>query len=213
MCAGTLVHISRHLGKMSNNNKKRCQLCIHCMLCRVCFHHILDQIFSLWPYYIITVCILPNHSCSISPVSYSSLIIQWVFPAWYYLLYIYLLLYACTHSTVFNACLWFKFIDTRVFIYPRHLELVSPLVKEFWLPWILMSRLEAWSLWIPPVADLRGAVVAWISGRPSRALSFQTPYASLEFSFYKLVSAICTVRTCTSLCILAFVLISDVIFL
>ena len=31
--AETLVHISRHLGKTSNNNNKRCQLCIRCMLC------------------------------------------------------------------------------------------------------------------------------------------------------------------------------------
>jgi len=47
MCAGTLVHISRHLGRTSNNNK-RCQLIIGCMLCRVCFHRVLHQIFSLW---------------------------------------------------------------------------------------------------------------------------------------------------------------------
>ena len=32
MCAGTLVHIPRHLSKTSDNNK-RCQLIIHCMFC------------------------------------------------------------------------------------------------------------------------------------------------------------------------------------
>ena len=31
MCARTLVHTSRHLGRMSNNNNKRCQLIVCCM--------------------------------------------------------------------------------------------------------------------------------------------------------------------------------------
>jgi len=34
-----------------------------------------------------------------------------------------LLLYAYAHDTVFNACLWFEFIDTRVLIFVRHLAL------------------------------------------------------------------------------------------
>jgi len=88
--------------------------------------------------------ILFYHLCSIPPVSCSYLIIPWVFPAWYHLLYIYLLLYACPHYTVFNAYLWFGFIDTRVLIFARHLALASPLAREFWLLWILMSR--SWSL-------------------------------------------------------------------
>ena len=41
-------HIPRYMGQTSNNNK-RCHLCIHCMLCQVCFHRILHQISSLWP--------------------------------------------------------------------------------------------------------------------------------------------------------------------
>jgi len=44
MCAGTLVHLSRHLGRTSNNNNKRCQLCIRCIFCRVCFHQVLLRI-------------------------------------------------------------------------------------------------------------------------------------------------------------------------
>ena len=48
--------------------------------------------------------------------------------------------------------------------------------------------LRVWSVWILPVADQRSTAVAWIIGRPSRALSFQTPCASLEFSFCKLVA-------------------------
>jgi len=47
MCAGTLVHIPRHLGKTSNNNK-RYQLCIHCMLCRVCCHRVYFRFPVLW---------------------------------------------------------------------------------------------------------------------------------------------------------------------
>jgi len=46
MCAGTLVHISRHLGRTSNNNK-RCQLYI---LFLVCFHRVLHQISSITTY-------------------------------------------------------------------------------------------------------------------------------------------------------------------
>jgi len=45
MCARTLVHISKHLGRMSNNNK-RCQPIVHYMLCQVCFHLVLPRIFS-----------------------------------------------------------------------------------------------------------------------------------------------------------------------
>jgi len=52
----------------------------------------------------------------------------------------YVLLFACAYSTIFNACLSFKFIDTRVLIFARHLEFASPLMGEFWLPWILISR-------------------------------------------------------------------------
>jgi len=59
-----------------------------------------------------------------------------------------------------------------------------------WLPWILMSRswslehVRAWSEWILPVADQSGAAVAWISSRPSVALSFQALlFASRVFLF------------------------------
>jgi len=112
--------------------------------CRVCFHRVLHRIFSLWPL-LYSNCLhfaLPLVFYSTSLLSY--LIIPWVFPAWYHLLYIYLLLLACAHDTVFNACLWFRFIDTRVLIYARHLAFASPLAGEFWLAWILMSR--SWSL-------------------------------------------------------------------
>jgi len=169
--------------------------------------------FRLYDYYIRVTYILLCHLCSIPPVFCSSLIILWVFRTWYRLLYIYLLLYACAHDTIFNASLWFGFIDTRVLIYAHHLALASPLAGEFWLPWILMYRSQSLEHVNFPVADLRGAAVALISSRLSEALSFQSPCASLEFFHCKLVSAICTVHTCTSLCILVFAPIGDVIFL
>jgi len=122
-------------------------------------------------------------------------------------------LYACAHDTDFDACLWFKFIDTRVLIFTRHLAFASPLTGEFWLPWILMSRSRSLELVDSPICWPEGAAVAWITGRPSRALSFQAPCASLEFSFCKLVSVICTVHTFKSLFILVFAPIGDVIFL
>ena len=86
------------------------------------------------------------YSTSLLLLSYHTMSI----PAWYHLLYIYLLLHACAHDTVFNACLWFEFIDTRVLISARHLALTSPLVGEFWLPWILMFRSRSLELVYSP---------------------------------------------------------------
>jgi len=60
-------------------------------------------------------------------VTFPYLIISWVFPVWYHLLCIYLLLHAYAHNTVFNAWLWFGFIDTLVLISARHLAFASPL--------------------------------------------------------------------------------------
>jgi len=167
-----------------------------------------------------SIIILATHTlfcylCSIPSVYCSYLIIPWAVPAWYHLLYIYLLTHAYAHDTVFNACLWFGFIDTHVLIVARHLAFASPLA------WGVLSDSPgsscpghgAWSVWILPVADQSGAAEAWISSRPSEALSFQAPCAPLEFSFCKLVSAFYTVHSCTSLCILAIAPISDVIFL
>jgi len=107
--------------------------------------------FSVYDhYYFISAYILLYHLCSIPPVSCSYPIIPWIFSAWYHLLYVYLLLYACAHDTVFNACLWFGFIDTRVLIYARHLTFTSPLAGEFWLSWILMSRSRSLELMDSP---------------------------------------------------------------
>ena len=44
--------------------------------------------------------------------------------------------------------------------------------------------LRVWSVWILSVANQSGAVVAWISSRPSRAPSFRALCSVLEFSYY-----------------------------
>ena len=122
--------------------------------------------FQFYDCYIIAAYILLYRLYSIPPVSYSYLIIPWVFHAWHHLLYIYLLLYA-SHDTVFNVCLWFGFIDIRVLIFARHLTLASPLAGEFWLPWILRSRSQrlelvdspsCWSEWSNRSVDHRQTV-------------------------------------------------------
>jgi len=90
MCAGTLVHISEHLSKMSNNNNKRCQLCIPCMLCRVHFHRVLHWISCLWPllYYSCLNLALPLvfYSISFLPLSYYTMSISCLISLAIYLL-------------------------------------------------------------------------------------------------------------------------------
>jgi len=160
-----------------------------------------------------TVYILPYHLCSIPPVSFSYLIIPWVF-----LLDItyYLSTYSCmlVLTTRFLMHVYDSDLSTHVCLsmhstwHSHHHSLGSSDYPESsCLP------LRAWSVWILPVADLRGATVAWISSRSSEALSFQAPCTSLEFSFCKLVSAFCTIHTYISFCILVFMLIGDVKFL
>jgi len=142
MCVGTLVHISRHLGKTSNNNNKRCQLCIRCTLCRVCFHQVLHWISGLWPllYYSFLHPTLPLvfYSTSLLPLSYYTMSILCLIS-----LVISLLAPVCLCSQHdFQCMLSFGFIDTRVLDLARHLALASPHAGEFWLPWILMSRTQ-----------------------------------------------------------------------
>jgi len=74
-------HIPRYMGK-TNNNNKRCQLWIHCMLCRVCFHRILHQISSLWPllYYSCLHLAFPLvfYPTSLLPLSYYTISIPYL---------------------------------------------------------------------------------------------------------------------------------------
>jgi len=60
MCVGTLVHISRHMGKTSINNTKRCQLWIRYMLCHVCLYRVYFGFSVLWLlYYICSYSVFP----------------------------------------------------------------------------------------------------------------------------------------------------------
>ena len=94
MCAGTLVHISRHQGKTSNNNNnnKRCQpLDLLYALPSLLLSGFTSD-FRFYDYYTILDFTRFHHPYSIPPVSCSYLIIPWVLPAWYHLLYIYMLM-------------------------------------------------------------------------------------------------------------------------
>ena len=91
--------------------------------------------------------------------------------------YLYLFLYACTHDVIFNACLLFGFIDTRVLIYARHLAFASLLTEEFCLtplnPHVQVSELGAceFSQLLVRVAQLkRGSPVHRPEPYPSRPL-------------------------------------------
>ena len=125
------------------------------------------------------------------PVSCSYLIISWVLPTWYYLLY------------------------TFVLVLARHLAFASPLA---WgvssdSPGSSCPGFGAWSVWIPPVADQSGAAVAWIPSGPSGTPSFQAPCVPLEFPFCKLVSALFTVHSFIFLVFSQLRHSGDVIFL
>ena len=183
MCAGMLVQISRHLSKTSNNNNnKRCKLCIPCMLCRVRFHRVLHQISDLWPllYYNCLYPALPLmlYSTSLLLLSYYT----WVFSAWYHLLYINFILH--TLLTI-QFSMHIYDLDLLIHVYlsmhatwhSHHHSLGSSDSPGSSCP-----DFRVWSLQILPIADQRCVAEAWIIGRPSRALSFQAPYSTLEFS-------------------------------
>ena len=74
-----------------------------CVICQVCFYWVLPRISG----FMITTMLATHTLLHQSPVlilSYHE----------YFLFDIYLLIHASAHDTVFNAWLWFGFIDTRV---------------------------------------------------------------------------------------------------
>jgi len=79
--------------------------------------------------------------------------------------------------------LWLEFIDKCVLIYTRYLALVLPLIGEFWLSWICTSRSQSLVLMdsLNCLSEMRSGSVD--HRRSSRALFFQAPCSSLEFSF------------------------------
>ena len=115
------------------------------------------------------------------------------------------------HDTISNACFWFRFIDAHVLVLARHLAFTTRWgVSDS--PGSSCPDPEAWSLSILPVwSEMRSRCV---DHRPTIWVpSFQAPlFGSRVFPLW-LLSAFCTVHCYISLCILAFVPISDVIFL
>ena len=111
-------------------------------------------------YYIIAVYILLYHLCSIPPVSCTYLIIPWVFPAWYHLLY--------------NTCSCMLVVTTRFSMYVYDSDLSIHVCLSMNTIWHSHHHslgssnslgssclgLGAWSLWILPVADQSGAAEA-----------------------------------------------------
>ena len=81
------------------------------------------------------------YSSSLLLLSY----IPCMFPVWYHLLPLYLLLYVCTYDTVFNTCSIDLDLSIHVCLslHATWRSLHHPL-GSFWLPWILMSK--SWSL-------------------------------------------------------------------
>jgi len=71
-------------------------------------------------------------------------------------------------TTQFSVhALLFRFIDIHVVIFAHHLLFTTPLIGEFWLPWILMSRSQSlelvdssgcWSEWRSGSVDQRKAI-------------------------------------------------------
>jgi len=183
-------------------------LCICCMLYRVSFHRVYIRLWFMiiTILYQLTSCLTP---CVLLHQS----------PAVILLYYEYSLLdITCYISTCFCMLL----LTTRFSMLVYDSDLSIHVCLSMHATWhthhhLLGSSdshgssclgLGAWSLWILPDVDHRCAAEVWITGRPSRALSFQAPCASLEFSLCNLVSAFCTIHTCTSPCILANAIIS-----
>jgi len=91
---------------------------------------------------------------------------------WFYHIYFTWYLLACSCMLVLTIrfsihTIWLKFINTHVFIYARHLVLISSLVGDFWLSWTCMFR--SWNLGHGGLlVDQSGtAVASWISSWPS----------------------------------------------
>jgi len=167
--------------------------------------------FLFYDYYPIHVHILFYHSYFTSLVSYSYLIIPWVLPTWYHLLCIYLLLHTMP-TTRFSMHDYDSVLSIHLYLSQHaiwHLHHHS--LGEFWLLWILMSR--SWSL------DRRGpscwgsSLLLWSRQISCSSSPILAPPWWLAASPAISWAPFCIVYICTSLCILAFAPISDVIFL
>ena len=101
-------------------------------------------------------------------------LISYMFPAWYRII-VSLLAPACWYSRHGFQCIFMTWIYQYTCAYlstPSGFRIttrrgvLTPLDPH-------VQVLEAWSVWILPVADQSGAAEAWTPSRPSRVASFQ----------------------------------------
>ena len=197
MCAETLIHMSRYLGKTSNNNNKRCQLWIYSMPCHVCLYRILIRIFGFMIiilYLFISCLLLVFYPACLLLLSDHTMSLPYLLSIAVYLLA--------------PACLWlrhgFHGYDPDLSIHVC-LSMLAIWLSHHHSPGSSDSSgsscpgFGAWSMWLLPVADQSGAAVAWISSGPSRAPSFQAPLFGSRVFLLWLWACLCTVHTCTSL--------------
>jgi len=124
------------------------QLGLYAGFCLICFRQILLQISGLWLLLLLYfICVHPAlplvfYSTSLLLLSYYTIHVPCLIS-----IAISLPAAVCLcYETVFNACLWFIFIDTLVLVPAHHLTFTTPLFGGFWLPWILMSRSQSLEL-------------------------------------------------------------------
>jgi len=136
MWVGTLVHISRHLGKTSNNNNKRCQLYIYCMLAEFAstrFYFRFLVLWSLWYYSCLHPALsLVLHSTSLLLLSNHTMSISYLIS-----LAIYLLAFVC-------LCSWHGFqylFMIRIYRYTCA-YLCTPLVIRITTCWAVLTPLD-----------------------------------------------------------------------
>jgi len=198
------------------------------------------RIISWWFILFYLVVIMDNLGCAYSvDWDMRCMVYRWGFScldyplevsiSWIYLLspynwfcHIYLSYYLMPHSyscvivltTRFSMhTLLFRFTDTRVLILTHHLAFTTPLVGEFWLPWILMSRFRSlelvdspccWSEWRSENVNHRQTI--WSPILPGPLLGFRVFLLWLWASF-------CTVNYCKSFVFSHLRHIGDVILL
>ena len=170
MCPGTLVHISRHRGKTSiiiiKDASFESVVCLAIFAC-IGFYFGFPVLWLLYYTYLYP---------AFPFVFYSTSLLLWS----YYTMHVpYLISFTISLPAPvclcprhdFNACLWFRFIDTRVLVPARHLAFITSLIGKFLT--LLDLHIQILELEACEFSQLLIRDAQWIIGRPSRVLSFQ----------------------------------------
>ena len=167
-----------------------------CILCVVCFHRVLHRIFGLWLllYY---SCLHSAFSLVLYFTSLLSLSYYTMSIPYFISLAIYLSASVCLCSRHSFQCMFMiQLIDTRMLIYVCHLAFVIPLVGEFRLPWILMSRSRSlelvnspscWLEWHSESMDVDKSSEPYSSRPPACLSSFSSINSWAPFVLFILV--------------------------